>query len=547
MSRPTAGPSYEEAIAFYLRPDICDVLWGLSNRRALRFYYHSDVDFVSHGVKASAVTIHCPRTRKDFCDAVSEAAGRRQQPDVQFHPFFGMHHAVNSPGRPDDLTGWDMRFEADLELRESLDALIPVLAVLEHYRVPVISKFSGHRSLHVIIPAEAFPGEMKRRPLHKEWMAAFDKIGEFLCRMAPALTTTGAKLAKAFVLTTPYSFHRYHGLLSIPVTLTQAFDFDPDTARLDRFAGVSWQPEQLDRDADAMGRLMSDAGRVSEDPQAVFAVAEKIFRGDRWKSLAERSVPEEFCREGALGVLAAGMPAINCLSDEDCRAYPRRRLRLALAAVDRPEAKTSRFLRLIAGRGFDHPVMTMQDRSPACHVIATWVEEGLERSIELLMNVASNREFAVPVTLAVRIASLLPEPPEAICAALEGHPAKVRAGPSPEGLFLVLALAELAWACPQALDSLGAPEMTPRQQALRSRLCQAGEWKVEERPDLAVAALVLAFGRDSVTAWERPPAGSGIDDVIGWVFGSERKFKHALKSLESGNARGEKKAGPRGE
>jgi hypothetical protein len=73
-----------------------------------------------------------------------------------------------------------MRFEVDFDLDCSFQALIPVAAVLEHFSVPVLAKFSGRRSLHAIIPAEAFPSRMTSEPNHGEWMAAFEQLARFL-------------------------------------------------------------------------------------------------------------------------------------------------------------------------------------------------------------------------------------------------------------------------------------------------------------------------------------------------------------------------------
>jgi hypothetical protein len=63
-----------------------------------------------------------------------------------------------------------------------------MVAVLEHFDLPVLVKYSGHRSLHVILPAEAFSSAMRSHPVHEEWMRGFDRIAAFLCRFSPALS-----------------------------------------------------------------------------------------------------------------------------------------------------------------------------------------------------------------------------------------------------------------------------------------------------------------------------------------------------------------------
>ena len=76
MNERGLRPTYEQVIEFYLKDDVSDVLWELSNTRPLRFFYHTDMDFTTRGAKAASIRLHCLASRQEFCDAIRAAARR---------------------------------------------------------------------------------------------------------------------------------------------------------------------------------------------------------------------------------------------------------------------------------------------------------------------------------------------------------------------------------------------------------------------------------------------------------------------------------------
>jgi hypothetical protein len=256
-----------------------------------------------------------------------------------------MGTVVNAPDNPKDCIGWDLRFEVDLDWLSSFRALTPVVAVLEHFDLPVLVKYSGHRSLHVILPAEAFPFAMRSRPVHEEWMRGFDRIGAFLCRFSPALSKTMLGLAKDMLLTAPYSLHRYHGRVSVPLTLSQSMGFIPERARVAAFQGVSWEVGTLDRPSERMNSLLDIIRESETKTETVLELAETLFRGRRWISFAKDSVPGSVQDRPVLAALMVGLPGVNCrFTSEPLTPKARQRLRLALEVIDRPETKSIKLL-----------------------------------------------------------------------------------------------------------------------------------------------------------------------------------------------------------
>lgn len=64
--------------------------------------------------------------------------------------------------------------------RRSFDDLIPALDVLDAHNACYRIKFSGHRSLHLIIPAESMPVTFRGKPLNEQFDQVQKKLDSFL-------------------------------------------------------------------------------------------------------------------------------------------------------------------------------------------------------------------------------------------------------------------------------------------------------------------------------------------------------------------------------
>ncbi len=501
--------AYEDAIAHYLREDVSELLWQIAQRRKLKFFHHCDTDPAQPPrARPHGVSLHGIASPEAMRRVVAEAATPVPSYPYAFFPFFGMQSStVNAPGDRGRVIGWDMGFEFDYEWRDSFSVLFPVVATLEHFGVPVLTKFSGQRSLHVLVLAEGFPAEMKRSADHAAWMRAVDTIGELLCRMAPYLIPTHVGLSKEMILTAPYSFHRYSGLLSIPLRLREAMEFEREEASVERFRGVSWELPDPDASGEGMARLMDVAERARVEPDVVLDVAQEVFRG--WEAPGD----------SALEVLMAGARGVTTpLAQEE-------RVRRALVAVDHPENKTTRFGALVGRAGGFNPhslAPFVRQRRVRCEALAAWATHGLAGAIQHLEGVAKDETHAEPVALAVRLLSFLPESP----ADVVGHLVERWGGraelPLSTQLFLAIALAERAPEQPAVLEHLYTAEHSPRLDALLEALKCADAWRAEAAPKLLLAALALAFGESMLEAPE----------VLHGCFGGDAaKLQHAAMSV----------------
>lgn len=542
-SRTKAGladhaPSREDVMAFYLREDVSHVLWEIAQRRALRFYYHTDDDIRSRGAKVRHVTFHCVDSPEEMSKRMTAAVRTAPLPPDSFCPFFGMStRPITRPGERSQIVGWDMRFELDFELDASFRAVLPVVALLRHFTVPVLSKFSGHRSLHVIIPAEAFPAPMRITPRQTDWMDAFDRIGRLICRLSPMLETSGIGCAKSLALTAPYSFHRYNGLLSIPIPFDGIWDFDPERSRHDLFESVTWRPADFDSDGQGMVRMLSAADEAETRPGAVLQLAEEIFAHERWDRIVEAESPGDYRTDPIGAALAAGAIGYAWLA----RLAPSQRdtltrVRQAVSALESPETKTPK-VRGLASRAIGHSEGALLARNPTVDAMAVWVKEGLVGLFSHLEKIASSQELIAPATFAARMLWLAPAREEDVFSLLR-EACKWPPEPVPEHLFYILALGEVKRNREQTLSLLRRDDEGSTR--LKAMLQQAGDWRVERRPDLTVAILALAFGAERVRKWAETPDSDEGHRVVRSVFGpttppdsmaesgAVRKFRYAV-------------------
>ncbi len=530
-------PSYTEVIAYYLREDVSHLLWVLSNQRRLTFFFHSDVD-LSRGDADShrtphGIRIHCLKDAAELRARIGNAAAGQENHLPGFTPFLGMGNVANRPGQPDDIIGWDMRFEFDLDRLSSFRAVIPAMAVLEHFSVPYLAKYSGHRSMHLVIPAEAFPAHMQRQANHKHWMDAFQTLGDLLCLFSPHMDRGSIRTSKEMVLTAPYSLHRYYGLLSIPLTLQGAMTFDPATATLETFADIDWHPDQfVDRD-DHMAPLLHLAENRLGRSGGIIGLARSVFSGQTWRNFTGHGLAERI-EDPTIASLVAGLPSVNSQLAVTLTPQQAERLDAARLVMDSPAAKETKFYRLIGEVGYGVADATLAAvRLTLARTLGRWVDDGLDGTIDHLKAVAADTDIANPVSAAVRMLSLLPDDDAHKAAALTRAWEETGTATDVVTAFLALSCGELSsqHTTPLFLHRTEAPEQL-------LDMVSRSSWITERRPDLAVATLCIAFGLERVARWrdanDDPVGRALVDSVFGgpdkddtsqkFQFAAERVF-----------------------
>ena len=528
-------PTHKQVIDYYLRPDTSQFIWELARRRPLKFYYHSDVDLSRGDVHAHhtphGIKLHCVPSVGELRTKIQEAAQGRKDSTPGFIPFFNMGHIANEPDQSDKIIGWDLRFEFDFDQGDSFRVLLPILALLEHFAIPILAKYSGHRSLHVMIPAEAFPAKMRQRVVHQEWMDTFQMLGDLFCHFSPPIDRGSTRTAKEMVLTTPYSFHRYYGLLSLPISLKEAMDFEKETAVLANFSGINWHPQQLVDQEDHMTPLLELAHNRLNRLNDIIGLAKKIFVGGEWQSFNVDLLTQ--VNEPIAATLRGGLPFINFGPKmKQLTADQRTRFRQARLIMDSPEAKEIRFYRLISHVGYGVPAETITAvRTILAAALSHWVKGGLDEVIDYLLALTNNQDVSAPIACAVRILSLLPVDHRLKVQAISARWSILEPLPTPKTAFLALVLGELSSDQVSALAVFADADET----AVRLRqIISKRKWLTEQEPDIAIATLCLAFGIGTVTDWLQSNDNSAGRQLLCSIFGdsgNDNKFQFAASKL----------------
>lgn len=530
-------PSYEDVIAYYMREDVSEFFWRLAQSRQLKFFHHCETDPQARTrARPQAIAVHCPATVAELCERVETVAGQSPDYPYAFFPFWGIQSSqVNVPGRTEQVLGWDMRFEFDFDLKNSFAVLLPVAAVMHAFEVPIILKYSGHRSLHLIIPAESFPLSMKRETKRETWMAAAKAIGHLCYRLAPYITTTQVGLSKEMTLTAPYSFHRYYGLLSLPLTLQQALEFDPGVAVLERFPGIQRVFPDPWAEGAGMEHLLDLAERAYSDPRVLLRIAERAFEDSAWDKFARQLNPVDIPVASPLALLMAGAVGVHQL--DHYSPTIRSRLRAALLAVDHPIGKTHKFSGLVdAPLGFQQPLSNyVRQRRLRAEALSTWAMKGLGAALDQLCTLAAGNRASFPVLLATRLYALLPETSEQLTAQLLRAWQAIEEVEPTARLFLALALGERCGGNNAVLQALAQHPHDPGAPHFRQLLFESGEWQAEARPDLVLATLVLVLGEEQVRSWALHPDTEAARAIIQTAFnGHTGKFVHSARRVGFG-------------
>jgi HEAT repeat protein len=153
----------------------------------------------------------------------------------------------------------DCVFEADLPTwRDAFRDVGSILALMDRYQIPYRHKFSGHRSLHVVIPAEVVPRRYRGR-------------GTIV--MARLLVGWGSSQAHSLPQITrmPYSLNEDTGLVCLPVARGALAAFRPWQASLHlvEVNAEAWHEDLSTYDEGGMASLLETLDSWGDRPHLV--------------------------------------------------------------------------------------------------------------------------------------------------------------------------------------------------------------------------------------------------------------------------------------
>jgi len=331
---PTLGshPTIPEVVDYYLRADILPEIFHVTQVR--------DVTFIHR--ESGGKDVHTPLQPKDvvelknFLQQFFTQHASRLEPYPWFTVSWSSGAYKHNPQTGErHIIGWDSVVELDYGWCQSFSELYGGIQVLNDFGIHYRAKFSGHRSLHFILPAEAMPESLRERPDRERWSDTINKVGEFVITRSNYLRNW-QKMGTHAAYSAPYTVHRYVGLAAIPLVFADYKRFRPWMATVHLAAPVPnwWDvPAQAGENFQKMfehiesDRKVFDLLKISPDVQKAGYVPIAISRAQAMARPADESLTElhdgdvQVRRQTAWRLMICGTNAIGKLlkatNDED--------------------------------------------------------------------------------------------------------------------------------------------------------------------------------------------------------------------------------------
>ena len=176
---------------------------------------------------------------------------------------FHSHAPIISDGK---LTGFDIIFEKDRQgWRRCFEPLIGTIKLLDDFGVCYRMKYSGVRSLHLMIPFEAFPKQFKGESILSQRAQIESMIGNYFVRHCGMETNL-----QSGIIRLAYSLNEDNGLVSLPISSSELPYFRPWEANIHNMTiDKPWHvdiPENASRNMlNFLREVYSDDTKTSEE------------------------------------------------------------------------------------------------------------------------------------------------------------------------------------------------------------------------------------------------------------------------------------------
>ncbi|MFC1712131.1 HEAT repeat domain-containing protein [Candidatus Poribacteria bacterium] len=204
---PTVGELFE----YYSREDICAVIYYQSKR--WRILMNFGDNYLLEPTSEQDVRRKMLKKLKHFCEGVKETDRLPKYPTM---------HILKDRGETADVR-YDFMTEDDpRSWQQAFSEMSKTLDVLDAHDVFYRVKFSGHRSLHLMIPAESLPRDFRGGSINEQFKLVEKKIKGYL--PATGHVTVGFRVV--------YSTHPIGAMVSIPLTRREIPSFQPWMANI---------------------------------------------------------------------------------------------------------------------------------------------------------------------------------------------------------------------------------------------------------------------------------------------------------------------------
>jgi len=172
------------------------------------------------------------------------------------------------------LTGFDMIFEADMQgWRRAFEDLCGVIKLLDDFEVCYRMKYSGVRSLHLMIPFESLPKQFNGESVLSQRAQIRSRIQDYFRRHCGMEKAHGGGIIRL-----AYSLNEDNGLVSLPLSSDKLSDFRPWETNI--YNVIVDKPWHGDIPAGASKKMLTFLREVySDDAKAKKRKSEKITSG----------------------------------------------------------------------------------------------------------------------------------------------------------------------------------------------------------------------------------------------------------------------------
>lgn len=204
---PTVGEMFE----YYSRDDISAVMYYQAKRWRILMNFAGNYMLEPTSERD---------TRDKILDQLRKLTSGLKE-DEHLHDYPTMH-MLSDRGENAEVR-YDLMTEDDpTSWKQAFDQMMKVVDALESYGAFYQIKFSGHRSLHLMIPAESFPKTFQGKPVNKQFGNIKKRIKAFLPPSGHA--NPGQRVV--------YSTHPKSGMASLPLNREEVPNFRPWMANI---------------------------------------------------------------------------------------------------------------------------------------------------------------------------------------------------------------------------------------------------------------------------------------------------------------------------
>ena len=165
---------------------------------------------------------------------------KRRSDEFVFRPGYLAFHSATILSVGKEVTGFDLIFEVDgAGWRHSFEALSGAIHLLDEFEVCYRLKYSGVRSLHLMIPFEALPEQFNGESLLNQRKQIRHQILEYF-----RLYCGVKKVDRPEILRLAYSLNEDNGLVSLPIPRDKLILFRPWEANIQNIiVDLPWHAE----------------------------------------------------------------------------------------------------------------------------------------------------------------------------------------------------------------------------------------------------------------------------------------------------------------